>query len=126
MPNRVETVLSTQRALCKVVVVSKHPSGSHLLETILDAAPGDVVFVESTAHAYAQIKRVAPDLVIVCLEIDDSDGFQVLSMLKLDSDTRKISVVICTTEPEAEDSGDSSRERDERVFMQSHAAIPIS
>ena len=125
MLNHVETVQSPQPGRCKVVVVNMHPSGSHRLETILDAMPCDVVFVESTAHAYSQIKRVSPDLVIVCLEIDDRDGFLVLSMLKLDSRTREIPVVICTMEPEAGESADSARERDERVFIQSHAGIPI-
>jgi hypothetical protein len=44
---------------------------SPVLEIILETTPCDVVFVESTAHAYSQIKRVTPDLVIVCLEIGD-------------------------------------------------------
>ncbi|MND01906.1 hypothetical protein D3C83_210850 [compost metagenome] len=32
----------------------------------------------------------------MCLDIDDLDGFQVLSMLKLDADTKEIPVVTCT------------------------------
>src|SRR5213079_1872236 len=48
----------------------------------------DIVFVESSGHAYSQIKRVMPDLVILCVRIEDLDGFQVLSMLKLDDETR--------------------------------------
>jgi hypothetical protein len=47
-------------------------------------------------------------------------------MLKLDRHTREIPVVICPTEPEAEEFADRSRERDERVFLESHAAFPIS
>ena len=82
--------------LQKVVVVSRHQEMNEVLESVLDAGHYDVVFVESTAHAYSQVKRVAPDLVIVCLDIDDLDGFRVLSMLKLDSATRRIPVVTCT------------------------------
>ena len=69
-----------------------------LLETVLDAGHYDVVFVESSEHAYSQIKRVQPNLVILCVRIDDAEGFQVLSMLKLDEDTRGIPVLTYTTE----------------------------
>ena len=69
-----------------------------LLETVLDAGHYDVVFVESSAHAYSQIKRVQPHLVILCIRIADPEDFQVLSMLKLDDETRSIPVLTYTTE----------------------------
>jgi CheY-like chemotaxis protein len=75
-----------------------------LLDTVLEAGPYDVVFVESTAHAYSQIKRVRPNLVILCTHLEEMDGFQVLSMLKLDKDTRGIPVLTYTTEFEGQDS----------------------
>src|SRR5205085_9653429 len=80
----------------QVVVVSKQSQMNGLLETVLDAGQYDVVFVESTEHAYSHIKRLSPNLIIVCLDIDDIDGFHVLSMLKLDADTKNIPVVTCT------------------------------
>src|SRR5215470_11395158 len=82
----------------KVVIVNGNAEILELLETVLDAGHYDVVFVESSAHAYSQIKRVQPNLVILCVQIDDADGFQVLSMLKLDADTRDIPVLTYTTE----------------------------
>jgi PleD family two-component response regulator len=88
----------------KVVIVNGSAEILELLETVLDAGHYDVVFVESSQHAYSQIKRVQPNLVILCVRIDDADGFQVLSMLKLDDDTRNIPVLTYTTEydgPEA-------------------------
>ena len=90
------TVRSTSQ---QVVVVSKQSQLNGLLETVLDAGQYDVVFVESTEHAYSHIKRLTPHLIIVCLDIDDLDGFQVLSMLKLDADTKDIPVVTCTVPP---------------------------
>src|SRR5437764_5552871 len=69
----------------KVVIVNGSPDVLELLETVLDEGHYDVVFVESTRHAYSQVKRVQPNLVILCVRIDDADGFQVLSMLKLDA-----------------------------------------
>ena len=89
----------------QVVVVSKQSQLSGLLETVLDAGHYDVVFVESTEHAYSHIKRLTPHLIIVCLDIDDLDGFQVLSMLKLDSETRSIPVVTCTVTSEEDSAG---------------------
>ena len=90
------TPMTVRSASQQVVVVSKQSQLNGLLETVLDAGQYDVVFVESTEHAYSHIKRLTPHLIIVCLDIDDLDGFQVLSMLKLDDDTKSIPVVTCT------------------------------
>ena len=67
----------------KVMIVNGNAEVLELLETTLDAGHYDVVFVESIAHAYSQVKRVQPGLVILCVRLDQVDGFQVLSMLKL-------------------------------------------
>ena len=90
----------------KVVIVNGTPQMLDMLEAVLDAGHYDIVFVESTAHAYSQIKRVQPNLVILCVRLAEADGFQVLSMLKLDEETRKIPVLTYTTEydgPEKEE-----------------------
>jgi PleD family two-component response regulator len=101
----------------KVVIVNGSAEMLELLETVLDAGNYDVVFVESNEHAYSQIKRVQPNLVILCLRIDDVVGFQVLSMLKLDGETREIPVLTYTTEYDGEepeeDAGDSA---DQEIF----------
>lgn len=95
----------TQATLAqKVVIVNGNAEILEMLETVLDAGHYDVVFVESSAHAYSQIKRVQPNLVILCVQIDDLDGFQVLSMLKLDDETRDIPVLTYTTEYEGRES----------------------
>jgi DNA-binding response OmpR family regulator len=82
----------------KVVIVNGTATMLEAVEATLDAGHYDVVFVESGAHAYSQVKRVQPDLVILCLRIDDADGFAVLSMLKMDDETRQIPVLTYTTE----------------------------
>jgi PleD family two-component response regulator len=87
----------------KVVIVNGTPEMLDMLEAVLDAGHYDIVFVESTAHAYSQIKRVQPNLVILCVRIEDADGFQVLSMLKLDADTRSIPVLTYTSEERDEE-----------------------
>jgi len=87
----------------KVVIVNGNAAILGLLDTALNAGHYDVVFVEPSAHAYSQIKRVLPDLVILCVSIDDLDGIQVLSMLKLDADTRDIPVLTYATNNEGDE-----------------------
>jgi CheY-like chemotaxis protein len=82
----------------KVMIVDGSAEILELLESVLEAGHYDVVFVESTEHAYSQIKRVQPNLVILCVHIDDPQGLQVLSMLRLDRDTRAIPVLTYTTQ----------------------------
>ena len=80
------------QALRKVVIVGNAPN-QRVLETVANVGNYDVVIVESTARAYSHIKRVVPTLVVMCVDVDDPDGCQVLSMLKLDSVTATIPVV---------------------------------
>jgi len=87
----------------KVVVVNGNTEVLGMLETVLDAGRYDMVFVESGDRAYSQIKKVLPNLVILCTKIEELDGFQLLTMLKLDTDTRDIPVLTYTTECEGQD-----------------------
>jgi CheY-like chemotaxis protein len=87
----------------KVVVVNGNTEVLGLLETVLDAGRYDMVFVESSDRAYSQIKKVLPNLVILCVRIEELDGFQLLTMLKLDRDTCDIPVLTYTTEYEGQD-----------------------
>ena len=101
----------------KVVIVNGSSEILVMLEMALDAGRYDVVFVESNEHAYSQIKRVQPNLVILCVRIEDMDGFQVLSMLKLDDETRRIPVLTYTNEHEGEDAdGDVADFSDGEMF----------
>ena len=87
----------------KVVVVNGNTEVLGMLEAVLDAGRYDMVFVESSDHAYSQIKKVLPNLVILCATIENLEGFQLLTMLKLDADTRDIPVLTYTTESEGQD-----------------------
>ena len=87
----------------KVVVVNGNTDVLGRLESVLDAGRYDMVFVESSGHAYSQIKKVLPNLVILCARIEQLEGFQLLTMLKLDPETRTIPVLTYTTEYEGQD-----------------------
>jgi PleD family two-component response regulator len=110
----------------RVVIVNGSPEMLEMLETVLDAGHYDVVFVESSQHAYSQIKRVQPNLVVLCVRTDDADGFQVLTMLKLDQETRDIPVVTYTTESDGEESGESDSDPSDdevELFPAAKAAV---
>ena len=115
---RVQAPMTVRSNSRQVVVVSKQSQLNGLLETVLDAGQYDVVFVESTENAYSHIKRLTPHLIIVCLDIDDLDGFQVLSMLKLDEQTKSIPVVTCTVSQDDDPTQDQSLDRPDDVFSQ--------
>jgi PleD family two-component response regulator len=87
----------------KVVVVDGNAQVLGMLEAVLDAGRYDMVFVESSDHAYSQIRKVLPNLVIVCADIERAEPFQLLTMLKLDADTRDIPVLTYTTDSPDQD-----------------------
>lgn len=121
---RKELPLAT--AAQKVVIVNGSTEILELLETVLDAGNYDVVFVESTGHAYSQIKRVQPNLVILCVRIEDADAFQVLSMLKLDDDTRGIPVLTYTTEYEGQETEEDLTETAEPEMFQAKPTMRMN
>ena len=116
------SVASTTAAQ-KVVIVNGSSEMLELLETVLDAGHYDVVFVESSEHAYSQIKRVRPNLVILCVRIDDAAGFQVLSMLKLDDETRGIPVLTYMAETDDEEAEEERPERSDTEMYSSKPAV---
>jgi DNA-binding response OmpR family regulator len=84
----------------KVVIVNGTTNLLDTVQPVLTAGHYDVVSVESNAHAYSHIKREQPSLIILCLDMHEREGFQVLSMLKLDDDTRAIPLLTCLSEYE--------------------------
>jgi PleD family two-component response regulator len=117
---RTETATASAQ---KVVIVNGSSQILELLETVLDAGRYDVVFVESSQHAYSQIKRVQPNLVILCVQVDDPGGFQVLSMLKLDAETRDIPILTYTTEYEAAEEEEEPAEATETEMFTAKPAV---
>src|SRR6476660_1166407 len=87
----------------KVAIINGNPEVLALIENVLSAGHYDIVFVESVAHAYSHIKRVQPNLVILCVHLDNMEALQVLSMLKLDEDTRTIPVLTYTSGYDAQE-----------------------
>ena len=121
------TRLATEPAQ-KVVVVNGNTEVLGMLETALDAGRYDMVFVESSERAYSQIKKVRPNLVILCTRIEHLNGFQLLTMLKLDQETRDIPVLTYTTEYEGQDFDEaiSQLADDEEDLLPSRPALRMN
>jgi PleD family two-component response regulator len=101
----------------KVMIINGRTDALEALENVLDAGHYDIVFVESSAHAYTQIKRVRPNLVILCVEIDDAEGLHLLSMLKLDEETRGIPVLTFTPDGGGESANEELAGRSEEKLL---------
>jgi PleD family two-component response regulator len=111
----------------KVVIVNGTADALALIDTALNSGHYDVVFVESSEHAYSQIKRVQPQLVILCVRIEDRSAFQVLSMLKLDAATRDIPVLTYTTTYEGQITDDVETDTSEpEIFAAKPPAVPMN
>jgi PleD family two-component response regulator len=90
--------LEQGRQLRTVALVARAPR-VNLLDAVLDAGDYDVVFIESIDRAYTQIRESRPHVVILCLDVDDAAGFQILSMLTLDSATCEIPIITYIAPP---------------------------
>jgi DNA-binding response OmpR family regulator len=103
----------------KVAIVNGTAELLDLINGVLGAGHYDAVFIESSEHAYSQVRREHPSLVILCLRLDDPSGFQVLSMLKMDEDTRTIPVLTYTSEYDGQPAHQWTLEASESDLLQS-------
>ena len=85
------------------MVVNGTPDVLDLLESVLEGGRYDLLFADASQHAYSLIAKEQPNLVVLCTAIDRADGFQLLSMLKLDPQTKRIPVVTYTSESDDEE-----------------------
>lgn len=89
---------TARAATRKVVIVNGTADVLGLLEAVLDAGRYDMIFAASAERAYSQIRRVQPDLIVLCASMDDMTAFHLLTMLKIDPETRQIPVVTYATD----------------------------
>jgi hypothetical protein len=82
------------RPIRSVVAVSGNHRRAEILETLF---ADEYVFVEPITRAYARIRQVTPDVVVIYCEIDDEAACQLLSMLKVDPDLSRVPVLTYTS-----------------------------
>lgn len=103
----------------RVVVVDGSPDVLELLESALEGGQYNLMFAEAGHHAYSIIKREQPDLIVLTVQIDAIEGFQLLSMLKLDEETRDIPIVTLTADVDTSEELEDDEEEDERIDLAS-------
>jgi PleD family two-component response regulator len=80
------------------------------VEPILSGRSFDVEFVDMDDEPYATVAALRPDIVVVNLDLDDESGFQLLTMLRLDSETAQIPVLSYVQEEQISAHGDTDVE----------------
>lgn len=103
----------------RVIVVDGSPDVLELLESALEGGQYNLMFAEAGHHAYSIIKREQPDLIVLTVQIDAIEGFQLLSMLKLDEETRDIPIVTLTADVDTSEELEDDEEEDERIDLAS-------
>lgn len=101
MSARTERMATRTRAL-RVMVVGGGPGVLPRVEPLLPAGAYEVEFVGLDQEPYGCILDDAPDLLVVCLKIEDAASFNFLSMLQIDPVTRRLPVLTYTTESEGQ------------------------
>lgn len=86
-----------------VVIVNGGPDVVDVLDGLVGPGAYDVTFVHLGARAHGRIKTIAPNLIVLCTRLEEPSGFQLLTMLKLDADTRDIPVLTLATDQEGQD-----------------------
>jgi DNA-binding response OmpR family regulator len=79
-----------------VALVNGNPDMLPWLEHFFEGGQYDVVFSALQTHAYADIKRLRPQRVVLCTALEYPDALQLLTMLRLDPATRGTAVLAVT------------------------------
>jgi CheY-like chemotaxis protein len=108
------------QALRTIIVVGQ--PGQQVPESAFDGLEYDVVVLEPLRHAYSQVRRVKPALIVMGLSLDDDDCFQLLTMLKLDRETASIPIrMFVASEEEA-----PAEDVENTDVNESFATMPLS
>jgi DNA-binding NarL/FixJ family response regulator len=101
MDGRSRPVLEDLQAARRVLIVDDHPSFRRSARALLVAEGFDVVGeAEDGAAAIAAVSVLAPDLVLLDVQLPDVDGFEVASRL-LDRD-RDLAIVLVSSRDRCE------------------------
>lgn len=86
-----------ESAIKSVVIVEDNPNAARLIQRILNARGSyETHLAFNGQQGIDLIRQIKPDLVITDLMMPDTDGFQLIDMLKADSALRTIPVIVMT------------------------------
>jgi hypothetical protein len=91
----------------KIAIVNGSRHAVELFETAPEFDRYTLLSLNSRTGAYGDIKRLRPSLVVLCARPEDEDdACRLLTILKLDQDTRDIPVLTVRTDDADEDTGE--------------------
>ena len=80
----------------KILVVDDDPAYRHLISTVLTANNFSVVTVTNGEEALEMLKTLKPDLIVSDLMMPKVTGFELISEVKKDPETKHIPVILLT------------------------------
>ena len=80
----------------KVMLVEDDPQFVYLIQRYARSSGCRLIHVDSISQAVSQAHNELPDLVLLDLALNGTDGWQILQALKADSVTSTIPVFICS------------------------------
>jgi CheY-like chemotaxis protein len=83
----------------KIFVADDDAAFLELMQELLQDEGYEVTILHDSDNAYDEIKPAAPDLVILDMTLEHPGaGWHVLEMLKLDPETAKMPVIVCSAD----------------------------
>lgn len=83
----------------KIFVADDDASFQQLMKELLGDEGYQVTVMHAGDEAYTEIRQAAPDLVILDMTLEHPDaGWLVLQLLKLDPETARTPVIVCSAE----------------------------
>lgn len=103
LSNQVEIrILFNQNDQKKILIIDDQEPAIRLFTRYLSRTNVKIIGVSKPGKVLLKVKEVKPDLIILDIMMPKMDGWEVLQSLKLDEETKKIPVIICSAwgEPE--------------------------
>ncbi len=87
----------------KVLVIDDEKDILELISIILSDEGIDVYKAENGGLGYDTAREIKPDLILLDIMMPELDGWEVLKMLKIDDETKRIPVAMLTCKTETRD-----------------------
>jgi CheY-like chemotaxis protein len=88
----------------KVLVVDDEPDAVELVASMIEPAGFEIIRAYGGEEGISKSSSEHPDVLILDLMMPDVSGFDVVSRLKMDPETRNIPIIVCTSrDPTSED-----------------------
>ncbi len=81
----------------KILLVEDDPQFAYLIQRYAQSSGCEFIWVGSTSEAVSQIQQALPDLILLDLALNGTDGWQVLRALKANLVTGRIPVFVCSS-----------------------------